>query len=250
MKRISKRDFLEQYSSINDPNLIEKRIPLKNGSKVVFTSPRMVYTESVRKLHSSFNEKHTPHSLSLFFRYKPYYCVRPTEKEKLSCLCINCLNPHLLLQSINIYRKSKVLPSHYSLTEYINRLQNGEDFVEANDEKPYKFYSCMRVTESYIEKEGKPVEYTRTARVDDMKPVKHLVNLIKDGSKKYLKDRTYVDNCSNVFPLMKDAYSGKFIELDFSQNLTIRPKLEVQSAHFSNKQYTLHCAIAKPFEKR
>ena len=48
---------------------------------------------------------------------------------------------------------------------------------------------------------------------------------------------------------MKDAYSGKFIELDFLQNLAIRPKLEVQSAHFSNKQYTLHCTIAKPFEK-
>ena len=49
---------------------------------------------------------------------------------------------------------------------------------------------------------------------------------------------------------MKDAYSGKFIELDFPQNLALRPKLEVQSAHFSNKQYTLHCAIATPFDRR
>ena len=94
----------------------------------------------------------------------------------------------------------------------------------------------MRVTESYIGKEGKPVEYTRTARVDDTKPIKHLVNLTKDGSKKYLKHRTYVHNCSNVFPLTKDASCGKFAELDFLQNLAIRPKLEVQSAHFSNKQ--------------
>ena len=78
--------------------------------------------------------------------------------------------------------------------------------------------------------------------------MKHLVNLIKDGSKKYLKHWTYVDNCSNVFPLMEDTYSGKFIELDFLQNLAIRSKLEVQSAYFFNKQYTLHCAIAKPFK--
>lgn len=148
-----------------------------------------------------------PVSMSLFFIYKTYCCVRPTEKEKLSCLCINCLNPHLLLRSINNYQKSKVLPSHDSLTEYINRLENGEDFAEANDKKPCKFYSYMTATESYIVKEGKPVEYTRTARVDDTKPVKTLVNLIKDGGKKYLKHRTYVDNCSNVFPLMKDAYS-------------------------------------------
>ena len=78
----------------------------------------------------------------------------------------------------------------------------------------------------------------------------HLVSLIKDGSKKYKKHRSYVDNCSSVYPMMKDAYSGKFIELDFSQILALRPKLEVQSAHFSNKQYTLHCAIATPFDRR
>ena len=142
------------------------------------------------------------------------------------------------------------MPSHGSLTDYINRLQNGEDVAEANDEKPCKFYSYTRITGSYIGKQGKPVEYTRTARVDDTKPVRYLVKLIKDESKKYLKHRTYVDNCSNVFPLMKDAYNGKFIELDFSQNLALRPKCEVQAAHFSNKQYTLHCAIAKPFDKK
>ena len=53
-----------------------------------------------------------------------------------------------------------------------------------------------------------------------------------------------------ITPIMKDVFDGKFIELDFSQNLAILPKLEVQSAHFSNKQYTLHCAIAKTFDKR
>lgn len=250
IKRISKRNFLKQFPNINDPNLIEKSVKLKSGSKSVFESPRMIYTESIRKLRLLFNEKHTPVSLTLFFRYKPYYCVRPTEKEKSSCLCIDCFNPHLYLQSINIYRKSKALPSHGSLTEYINRINSGEDFAELNDKKLCKFYYYQRVVESYIGKEGKPVEYTRTARVDDQKPVCHIVNLIKDGSIKYLKHRTYVDNCSNVFPLMKDTYTGKFIELDFSQNLALRPKHEVQSAHFSNRQYTLHCAIVTPFEKK
>ena len=52
------------------------------------------------------------------------------------------------------------------------------------------------------------------------------------------------------FSADESPYSEKYIKLDFSQNLSIRPKLEVQSAHFSNKQYTLHCAIAKPFDKQ
>ena len=76
------------------------------------------------------------------------------------------------------------------------------------------------------------------------------MSLVKDGSKKYKKNRRYVDNCSTVFPLMKDVYSGKYTELDFSQNLAIRPKLQVQSVYFSNTQYTLHYAIAKSFDKQ
>ena len=49
---------------------------------------------------------------------------------------------------------------------------------------------------------------------------------------------------------MQENYSGKFIELDFTQNLSFRPKDEVQSAHFSGKQFTLHCAIVEPNKNR
>ena len=49
---------------------------------------------------------------------------------------------------------------------------------------------------------------------------------------------------------MRDAYQGKYIELDFSQNLALRPKHEVQSAHFSGKQFTLYCAIVEPIDIR
>ena len=73
------------------------------------------------------------------------------------------------------------------MTEYINRLNKGRSFEEANDDKACKFYLCQRVIESYIGKEGKPVEYQGTACVDDTKPVKHLVGLIKDGGSKYKK---------------------------------------------------------------
>ena len=192
-------------------------------------------------MHSSFCEKYFKVSKTLFFKYKLYYCVRPTEKEKSSCLCISSLNPHPLLQSINIYCKSKHLPSHNSWTASIDQLEKGDIFEEANDDKPCKCCSYQKLVESYIGNAGKPIEYTRTAHVDDVKPVMHLVSLIKDGSKKYKKHRSYVDNCSSVYPMMKDAYSGKFIELDFSQILALRPQLEVPSAHH---------LIATPFDRR
>ena len=43
-----------------------------------------------------------------------------------------------------------------------------------------------------------------------------------------------------------DTFARK--KLYFSRNLNLRQKFEFQSAHFSGKYYTLHCAITQPFE--
>ena len=104
--------------------------------------------------------------------------------------------------------------------------------------------------ESYVGKDRKLNEYTRTACVDHFEPVCLLVEKLKDLSDKYLLHRTYVDNCLSVIPILKEADDGKYIEVDFSQNLTLRPKDEVQSANFSGKQFTLHCAIVERAEFR
>ena len=41
-----------------------------------------------------------------------------------------------------------------------------------------------------------------------------------------------------------------YIEFDFSENLARKPKFEVQEAHFSGKQYTLHCGMVEPRETK
>ena len=53
-----------------------------------------------------------------------------------------------------------------------------------------------------------------------------------------------------MFPLLKESYTGKFIELDFSQNLSRTPKDQVQSAHSSGRHFTLYCAIIEPADYR
>lgn len=250
-KRITKMAFLKKFKHITDPEVREEEKALKSGSKVMILATKRIYTDSVRKLHQRFNEScHNSVALSTFFNLKPFYCFQPSEKEKQSCLCINCLNPHVVLKSINLYRISQKLAPHDSLTCYLNKLQSGEKFNEMEAENSCKYYEYKRVVESYIGKDGKHTEYTRTARVDYCEPVRLLVNKLQNLSKKYLKHRTYVDNCTSVFSLMKEPYTGKYIELDFSQNLSLRPKDEAQSAHFSGKQFTLHCAIVEPTEYR
>ena len=102
----------------------------------------------------------------------------------------------------------------------------------------------------YTKKDGTSVEYKTVTRVNYLEPIKNIYQRVLDSGNAYLKHRTCVDNCSSVFPLMKESYNGKYIELDFSQNLALRPKDEVQSALFSGKQFTLHYSIVNPVHSR
>ena len=55
-----------------------------------------------------------------------------------------------------------------------------------------------------------------------------------------------MDNVNHVLPILKERFRGKYIALDFSENLALLPEHEVQSAHFSGKQHSLHCAVFRP----
>ena len=75
-----------------------------------------------------------------------------------------------------------------------------------------------------------------------------LVVTLIENSERYLKHRSYADNVSSVLPMLRAGYTGKFVELDFSENLALKPEHEVQSAHFSGRQHSLHCSIVQPGE--
>ena len=153
-----------------------------------------------------------------------------------------------MLKTINTFRISRKLAPHDSLTGYLKELETDDTFDEIDVTNNCKYYEYNRIEESYIGNSGKQMEYMRTAHVDLCEPVYQLVEKLRGLSEKYLKHRTYFDNCTSVFPLLKESYSGKSIESDFSQNVSLRPKDEVQSAHFSGKQFTSHCAIVEPVQ--
>ena len=112
------------------------------------------------------------------------------------------------------------------------------------------YYKYGRVMESYTKKDGTPSEFKRVSRADYHKPVKDICKKLLGTGDDYLKHRTYIDNVTTAFPEMKSPYDGIYIKLDFSQNLVLRPKDEVQSAHVSGKQFTLHCAVVDAVDHR
>ena len=83
--------------------MFEKRKRNKKSANItMIVATKRIYIKPARKLHQRFNElQETSVSLNTFYNMKPFCCLKPSEKEKQSCLCINCLNPHVILKAIN-----------------------------------------------------------------------------------------------------------------------------------------------------
>ena len=57
-------------------------------------------------------------------------------------------------------------------------------------------------------------------------------------------------NIAAVLIVTRESFSGKHIEVEFSENFALKLKHDVQDAHFSGKQYSLHCSIVEPDENK
>ena len=102
--------IFQDASFCNNINLSQIKISwkkkkyIKNRTKKILYTGKNIYTDSLRALHEKFNATSIEGvSLTVFYSYKPFYVTKPTKKEKESCLCIVCLNPHLVLKSIPFF---------------------------------------------------------------------------------------------------------------------------------------------------
>ena len=80
---------LKHTLDFEDENITEFTKIKKNGtSKSYMKSQRIIYTKTIRKMHTDFvaSRDNILGSLSTFLRYKPLYITLPSEREKESCL--------------------------------------------------------------------------------------------------------------------------------------------------------------------
>lgn len=50
---------------------------------------------------------------------------------------------------------------------------------------------------------------------------------LQESEESYLKQRFHVFSIDRALPNLKEVYTGPYIELDFSENIAMRPKNEV-----------------------
>lgn len=273
--RLSKENYFKinpLYRNDDDSQITEKDVTLKkcNTVKTYVTAVKKIYTKSVRQLHEDFkNETGSTMGLSVFYKCKPFYVVRPTENEKVSCMCITCLNIHNMLDAVNNYKRSLKKDIIESATEYVasglctstskacikgecsvpcKRVPHPSSALVNKPDKPKKvsFYIFGPVKETYYNKYGKLESYDRTSRIDESLPIEELeMRLFMEGEK-YLLHKLIVLNDTTVFPDLLESFNGIYLHGDFSENIKLTEKKQAQSAHFSGKQSSLHCVVMDP----
>ena len=252
---------------IDDYNV--KKFTTEKG-KEKLKGHKHIYTKSVKGLHEEFTLK-TGDSISLssFYLLKPFYVLAPSIHEMESCTCINCVNPHYLYKSYKKVTKKltgKVLPN--SLTDFLTQnfkcsMNNEFDYwnsecikgtcknkckidlppVETEDKKLHSYVKFKPTLTTYYNTEGKLVHYTRCARNVEQALLEEMHSMLQNEGKKYLEHRHFVSLDKAFWPKFQSECPVPILHLDYSENVKLTPKNEVQSAHFSGRQHTLHCCV-------
>ena len=55
--------------------------------------------------------------------------------------------------------------------------------------------------------------------------------LLEQGASS-LRHRSHAANIKNTLPLIRESFTGKYIEIKFSENIDMKPKFEVQDDNF------------------
>ena len=74
--------------------------------------------------------------------------------------------------------------------------------------------------------------YTRANRVDKNESVCNIYADLVASGERYLYHQSTVDNIKAVLPKMLESFTGKYIKMDFPQNILLKTKDEGQTTHF------------------
>ena len=111
-------------------------------------------------------------------------------------------------------------------------------------EKKVSFYQFESVQETFYDKKGKKKFYTRIARRDySDQTVRSVYQRLQNYARSYLLHQYHT--------LLNKVYWQRYLEeadsaviwMDYFQNIKLTEKNQVQSAHFSGKQQTLHDSL-------
>ena len=113
------------------------------------------------------------------------------------------------LKGINTYRNIKKLGKHYSVTEFLRSdPKNDIDiFPEYSDTRKINYYPFEINAESYT-KTVETTTYSRTTRVVKKEKIYGIVEKLLAKNESYLQRRSHVGNIAEVFPMIRERFTG------------------------------------------
>ena len=125
----------------------------------------------------------------------------------------------------------------------VNMLNTDDTDVMCN------YYVFEKIKTSAYSREGKPFEYERIARVNISATLKELDQKLLECAKDYLEHRYHVAADKVFWKEFCAVSDNNIFTVDYSENINLKPKKEVQSAHFSGQKHTLHCCVHQKGDK-
>ena len=98
-------------------------------------------------------------------------------------------------------------------------------------------------TTKYFNKNGKQLSYTCTAHVDKNESLHSIIDQLQQLAKNYLLHRFSVVNDKIYWKEFLETTGNHTFWLDYFLNIAFTEKKQVQSAHFSGRQHTLHNTV-------
>ena len=264
--KVSMYNVREQIADIISDTNIEK-VQTKRGEKL--QANRCVTNKTYEQIYRNWkDERNMNISIGSFLNLKPFYVTTATVKEMEMCLCGKCLNPHNIYKAIKSAINEE-LPK--SLSEYVSKeltcskdtfnkfhkldcitgkcnkscklLDIKSDLKGNLMRKEVSYYIFEKVLTHYFSSVGEKVHYARTTRVNKKDSLGYLITLLQDSVESYLTHRWYVINDEVFWKKFAASCPYYILWMDYSQNIAFKEKKQVQSAHYSGLQHTLHDTV-------
>ena len=196
---------------------------------------------------------------------------RSTDKETEMCLCSKCLNPHCLYKAsktnvntdlpkslsddlcknfkcdhepeTNFFHRDCTLGKCQNKCEILSTSADLKDQRLDEDKKVVSFYVFETVKTKYFNKLGKEVSYDRNACVDKKDLIQNIISQLQSVAVHYLIYRFLIINDFTYWRRFLSETEHYTLWLDYFQTTNFTEKRQVQSAHFSGRQHTLHNTV-------
>lgn len=252
---------------------------IKQRGKEYYQGNWRIINITFRELYHSFINTFPINKVSLgtFYSLKPFYVRSATTNNIEMCCCklhlharwalkalIECCKmQNIDLQGVNCYETffKKItedcascvstyidwscVTSTSQLCEHIQ--QNWDNFLskitsQADDKVTVSFMHFEKV--DITTRAGKVVSHLKS--VVTPANANFIINFLSNLLPKFINHRNHLKHYRSTIKILREQYD-LFLDIDFSENLSVPIKYEPQSCHWSHDQVTVHSGILKHF---